>query len=274
MSTQTKICALLRQTWYETAKRNLKPEERLRFYETIFEYEFEDMAPAEDLPFGARLLFDMVKDDIDSDKERAQERRARARENGSKGGRPIVTVGNTAENNPKKPAGLSGFLNTVQYNTVPNKTGQECSEDSHTRFLIALDFFERGCSAPLDELEKFWGYYASLGWKTKTGADIVDRLALARAWRLADCSAASMKRRAPWVDLLRKSGAVELKLIGDFVDIKRNATKNTLEITLIEQSTAILFDNTYLPKLLQWIPKDQNGKRFNVVYKVTATTLD
>lgn len=264
----------MRQTWYETAKRNLKPEERLRFYETCFEFEFYQNSPAEDLPFSSRLLYDMVKDDLESDMARAHERSERARRNGLAGGRPKNTQENTGNNNPEKPTGFAGFTNTIQYNTQQNNTEQSENEDSHTLFLVALDFFERGCSTPVVQAQKFWGYYAGIGWKTKNGAEIVDRLALAKAWQLPDCSAASIKRRAPWVDLLRKSGAVELSLIEDFVDIKRDATRGVLDIRLMNQETAILFDNKYIEKVLQWIPKTPDGKRFEVQYSTFQDHLD
>lgn len=274
MSKEVKICALMRQTWYETAKRNLQPEDRLRFYESIFEYEFEDVAPAEDLPFGARLLFDMVRSDIDADKQRAIERTERNRRNGMQGGRPKLSGENSTTNNRLGYLGFSGNPNTVQNTTVQDTTQQSVNEDTHSRFCIALDFFERGCSTPLVELEKFWGYYAGLGWKTKTGADIVDRIALAKAWQLPDCSAASIKRRAPFADLLHKSGATELCLIGDFVSMVRDLKSKTVTITFLEESTQILFDTKYIRKLWQWFPVDGDGKHYELQYKILQLHLD
>ena len=147
MAKESKICAMMRQTWYETAKRNLKPEERLRFYECCFEFEFYGHTPPDDIPFGAKILYDMVSNDLEGDKERARERSERNRRNGMAGGRPKVTVDNSYSENPQKPTGFSGNPNTVQYKTEQNKTEQSVgdeTEDSHSRFLVGLDFFERG----------------------------------------------------------------------------------------------------------------------------------
>lgn len=273
-----KICALIRQTWYETAKRNLTPSDRLRFYEICFEYEFNDTLPAEDLPFGAKLLFDMVKADIDQDKEKAAARADRARQNGAFGGRPKLTQDNTTDTNP---VGFSETQKTPIYkhkdkynNTTQQKESVREDEDTHTFFCVCLGFFERGCSAPLAEATKFWNYYEALGWKTKGGGDIIDRLALSKAWQLSDCSKLAMRRRAPYADLLRKSQATEVCLIADFVEMIRDAATSTIKIKYLEQSTALLFDHKYLKSLLQWLPTKEDGRPFEVEYLVIQNTLD
>lgn len=270
----TKICALMRQTWYETAKRNLPAEERLRFYESIFEYEFDDVEPAEDIPFGAKLLFDMIRNDIDTDKQKALERAERNRRNGMAGGRPKVTEDNESNNNRVGSLGSSGSAYTLHNTTLQDTTQQSDSEDTHSRFCVALNFFERGCSTPVPEMERFWGYYAGLGWKTKNGADVIDRIALAKAWQLPDCSAASIKRRAPWVDLLRKSGATELCLISDYVSMKRDLKTKTVSIVFLDEATQILFDTKYIQKLWQWFPVDEDGKHYKLEYTVMQQHLD
>ena len=271
---EKKICALIRQTWYEAAKRNLSAEERLRFYEICFEYEFDNVEPSGEVPLASRLMFDMVRHDIDEDKERARERSERNRRNGMAGGRPKVTVGNSSDGNPLGSLGFSGNPNTVQYNTVQNNTKQSDTEDAHALFSVCLLFFERGCSDPVGEGNLFWHYYEAQGWKTKSGADIVDRMALAKAWRLKDCSAAAMKRRAPYVDLMRKARPVELELLSDFVDMVRDAGSKTVKITLQHQSTAIILDNKYMPALKQWIPVNSDGNIYALQYNCLQKSLD
>ena len=271
---EKKICAMIRQTWYEAAKRNLSAEERLRFYEICFEYEFEEVEPAGDLPLASRLMFDMVRHDIDEDRERARERSERNRRNGMAGGRPKMTEGNNTDENRLGFLGFSGNPNTIQYNTKQNNTQQSDTEDAHALFSVCLLFFEKGCSDPVGEGNLFWHYYEAQGWKTKSGADIVDRMALAKAWRLKDCSAAAMKRRAPYVDLLKKARPVELELISDFVDMVRDGARKTVAITLQHQSTAIILDNKYIPALQQWIPKDSEGNMFALQYKCLQKEIE
>ena len=276
-----KICALVRQTWYETAKKNLQAGERLRFYEMCLEYEFNDVLPDDDAPFAARLLFDMVRADIDADKAKAHARAERARSNGQSGGRPKVTTINTDKQNPENPV---GYLKPVYTNTSTQQEPENNSEtpqppegeteDTHTFFCVCLDFFERGCSDPVGEGEKFWNYYAAMGWRTKGGGTVVDRMALARAWRLSDCSRNAMRSRAPYADLMHKAKPVEIDLLRDFVSMSRNATTETVEIVFQERATAILLDKKYMPALRQWIPIKDDGKPYGLIYKALHATID
>lgn len=269
---EKKICAMIRQTWYETAKKNLKPEERLRFYEICFEYEFFNVAPDEDAPFAARLLFDMVRNDIEKDKQRAQERAERNRQNGMRGGRPKVTADNETEENPTKPSGIIGNPNTKQYNTIQNNTKQKENEDSHMFFNVCLDFFERGCSMPVEEGRKFWGYYEGLGWKTKGGGEIVNKMAVAKAWRLPDCSKVIMQKRMAYADLMHKANPVEISLLEDFVECVRDLESKSVRITMVERASCLLLDTKYLDSLKKWVPMDENGKQFNLEYRALQST--
>lgn len=281
-----KICALIRQTWYETAKRNLQPAERLTFYEICLEYEFNDILPDDDVPFGARLLFDMVRNDIDNDKHKARARAERSRANGARGGRPPgsdagsekVTTINNLDDNPEKPSGLLNNLyihNTTQHNTDINNNSLSSTdnEDSHALFSIALNFFERGCSKPVEEAQTFWGYYAALGWKTKDGREVVDRLALANAWRLQDCARYLIRRRAPYADLMHKCRPTELVLLSDYVSMERNATREEVVITFMEDEAYMILEHKYMPALKQWIPRKQDGSYYDLNYKFMQQRL-
>lgn len=270
------MCALIRQTWYETAKKNLQPTERLRFYEMCMEFEFYGQEPDPDAPFSARLLFDMIRNDIESDKEKAISRAERSRENGRRGGRPKGTEYNSENNNPEEPSGIQKKLihnTTLQNTTLQNSESVE-DEETHMFFNICLLFFEKGCSDPVAECNTFWNYYASLGWKTKSGGDIMDRFALAKAWRLSDCSKAAMRSRAPYADLLHKANPVEPCLISDFVSMKRDAGTQTVDIVLQERSTCILLDQKYMHALQQWIPKKPDGSPFTLTYTPLNSTTD
>lgn len=274
----SKICALIRQTWYETAKRNLKPEERLRFYEMCLEFEFFGTEPEPDAPFSARLLFDMVRNDLEGDKEKAAARAERNRQNGSRGGRPKVTLINTDEENPQKPSGFFGNPNNTTYTNTQHNTTKETdvsndTEDTHTKFCVCLNFFERGCAHPVDEAAKFWNYYEALGWKTSGGGVVVDRVALAKAWRLPDISKAAVRARLPYANMLHRADATEFALISDFVSFTRNNSKKAVQIGLLRQETAILLDTKYLAALKPEIPIDEDGKPFALEYVIAQGNL-
>lgn len=272
-----KICALIRQTWYETAKKNLQPADRLRFYEMCLEYEFNRVEPDGDAPFGARLLFDMVRADLDGDIERANAKAERSRENGRLGGRPKLSEVDTNTENPEKPSGINkNPLYTVQNNTGQNRTKESEveNEDTHTFFGICLDFFERGCSDPHGEATKFWNYYAAMGWKTKGGGDIVDRMALAKAWRLQDCSKAAMRNRVDWAKALHLANAIEPCLISEFVKINKTSGDEKVVVTFETQTPAMIFENKYVQKIAsRWLPVKENGQFYDLEYRILQKPL-
>lgn len=272
-----KITAIIRQTWYETAKNNLTAGDRLRFYEMCLEYEYYGNMPDEDAPFGAKLLFDMVKNDIDEDKAKTEARAERARQNGTFGGRPKKsTEDNTDDNNPVGYSKTNEKLIQTQEHKQEQKQTQTQSdtEDAHTFFNVCLLFFESGCSEPVREASTFWHYYESLGWKTKGGGEIVDRLALAKAWRLSDCSKAAMRRRAPYADLMHKANPVEISLIENYVDMIRDNTTQTIKIKFQDQATCLLLDKKYMPALKRWLPTKEDGSYFGLSYLAMQTALD
>lgn len=274
MSNEKKMCALLRQTWYETAKANLQPEDRLRFYEACFEYEFNDLAPANDLPFAARLLFDMVKNDLDGDKSRAAERAERNRRNGLLGGRPKSNGLQQVSENPDKPSGISGLH--IQNNTKQNSTEQNNmslegdNEDTHTFFDCLLNFFERGCSDPYAEALKFWNYYAALGWKTAAGGDIVNRFAMAKAWKLRDCSKALMVQRRKYAELMHKITPTETILISGFSGMFTDNDKNVIELIVSDKIFIDTLEGKYLTQVREWMPKSADGKAYTLQYRIAT----
>lgn len=278
----TMICALMRQTWYETIKKNLEPGDRLRFYEMCYEFEFYGYEPTNDLPISCRIMFDMVRNDLIADRSRALAKAERARQNGALGGRPKITEENSEANNPEKPSRFFSeprkpviqLQNSTEQDSTEQRERDRENEDTHTFFSVCLDFFERGCSAPIDEAKTFWGYYESTGWKTKGGADIVDRIALAKAWRLKDCSRSLMRKRLDYAKMLRSIGAYEVVLIEDFVELHRYPDKKIVEITFETKTPALIMESKYLSKLGKWMPVDQDGNYYALEYKILQASIE
>lgn len=157
---EAKMCALIRQTWFEAAVRNLSDPERLAFYEACFKYEFTGEMPSrQSCPYSSVLLmFDMVKVDLAADAEKARRIAERNRANGSLGGRP-ATKGNKTQQydqNPEKPtetqpnpAVLSGFHihNTTQHNTT--------QQAAAAGIVLDGDYFNAEVWTRLDPEERF-----------------------------------------------------------------------------------------------------------------------
>lgn len=124
-----KLCALIRQTWFEAAKNNLSDSERLAFYEVCFTYEFTGEVPTrKSCPYSTVLLmFDMVKADLTADAEKARKIAERNRLNGSLGGRPPKSNNTLQEvTNPEKPKETQskgvGYFGSPLHNTTQQNT--------------------------------------------------------------------------------------------------------------------------------------------------------
>lgn len=161
MSMATKLCALMRQTWFESARKHLTDMERLAFYEACFTYEFTGELPTESTcKYGSVLLmFDMVKNDLTNDREKAERISERNRINGLQGGRPRK-VNETLQNreNPTKPketqrnpAVFDG--NPIHYTTLHNTTTQQAAMAGGCG--LDLDFFDAQIWPRLNRSGKF-----------------------------------------------------------------------------------------------------------------------
>lgn len=124
-----RISAIMRQSWYEAAKRNLSVDERVAFYEACFDYEFYDEKPAKS-KVGEKglLMFDMIRSELDEDKEKVKRIQERNRQNGQNGGRPVgrnvpnpVGYFETQEN-PNEPSATQ--KTPIQYKTFQNNAMQ------------------------------------------------------------------------------------------------------------------------------------------------------
>lgn len=268
-----KLCAIMRQSWYETARKKLSPEERLKFYELCYDFEFygEEPSEEEEESTAVAVLFDMIKEDLREDIAKYQRIAERNRINGSRGGRKNSDTINPEEprETQKNPEGLQSTI----YNNTSYKE-KECKEkDTHTQFLIALSFFCRGCLSPVEQMEKFWNYYKAIGWKNKNGLPFVDKMALANAWQLPECSKAIILARQKYakaLEIISKNitNETEFVLISEFIALSiNNQTKSivitykTVEpVTILEKFVRFLVDT--------WAPKDSEGKLYNLSYEV------
>lgn len=115
-----RVSAIMRQTWYEAAKRNLSVDERVAFFEAVFDYQFYDENPARSkVGDKGLLMFDMIRDELAEDKDKYRRMVERNRTNGSAGGRPV------GQNMQQKTTNPVGFLGTHSNPLEPNGTQRE-----------------------------------------------------------------------------------------------------------------------------------------------------
>lgn len=157
---EAKLCALIRQTWYEAAVRNLSDAERLMFYEACFRYEFTGEEPTrKSCPYATVLLmFDMVRVDLAADAEKARKIAERNRANGALGGRPVKSDKSQQDiTNPQKPIETQqkavGYFGSPLHNTTQQNTTQQAAAAA-AGFLNG-DFFDTAIWAKLDPENKY-----------------------------------------------------------------------------------------------------------------------
>lgn len=275
-----KKCALIRQTWYESAKANLQPSERLCFYETCFEFEFYAKEPdRENIPFSSvLLLFDMVKDALSDDRAKAEAIATRNRRNGLAGGRPKKV---TESNNDQETQVVSNETQKTQvdnlglhYTTLHYTTQQKNNSvfsvqpekiETTEKFLIAYNFFSNGVINPVQEMERFWAYYAARGWCINKNTPIQDKVALSKIWKAETTDGGLVPTRAEFAHILQiceVSADDGLLLLTDFrfLTIDKKNRSVTISFASTNRCVDIIEKTDYLRKLESWMPSDEKGK--------------
>lgn len=126
-------------------------------------------------------VFTMIRPALDSDLTKYRERCARNAANARCQSQRVVASGCDSQR--------VGANTTTTPN--PNTTTTPClsqetkneAEIEIEKFIVYGYFWSTGSKAIKDELNAFWSYYESLGWKNNKGALIVSKLAAARMWR-------------------------------------------------------------------------------------------
>lgn len=276
-----KKCALIRQTWFESAKANLQPSERLCFYETCFEYEFYAKEPERDnIPFSSVLLmFDMVKDALADDRAKAEAIATRNRRNGLAGGRPKKVTESYNEQETqvdncetqKTQVDNLGLHYTTQHNTTQQKNISVFSSsggaeiEKTEKFLIAYNFFSNGVLNPVQEMERFWAYYAARGWCINKNTPIQDRVALSKIWKAETADGGLVATRADFAHIMQVcevSADDGLLLLTDFrfLTIDKKQRSVTISFANTNRCVDIIEKTDYLRKLEKWMPSDEQGK--------------
>lgn len=248
MEADLKKCALIRQTWYEAARKRMKEGARLAFYEACFDFEFYGKEPGEEELFSfddALLMFDMVRHDLQNDMEKAERIAMRNRRNGMLGGRPPKSSSEAPEDlskstkpketqkKPKKtPKTQVDNLGSPYTYTLHNTTQQSVSSplspsvrrkrqhrdtERYTRFRVMFVFFYSGAADVEAETEKFYNYYAARDWMVGKNQPVKDKVALAKTWEIKDANAGLIESRKVYASVIEALDPDEPELLTDFL---------------------------------------------------------
>lgn len=279
-----KVCAFFRRSWWETARTHLSDSERLALYEAVFSYSFEDAAAAVDLPPMVALLFDLIKPALASDREKMLHRAEVARQNGAAGGRPrLVTINQELS----KPSGLndnpSGFFGLPIYNnTNPNTTATDkntlCvseinTEDTHTKFLVSIEFFLMGVSDPIEEAKTFWAYYDAREWITGDGQKVKNIVALSRSWHPKTLTQQVAKKRAAFRGFLLSLENSDFSLFERLLAADIDNSLQTVFLFVRSKADAVYLEERYINPLSFWVkdPKTR-GESWKLEYRFNDPT--
>lgn len=245
----------MRQTWYEAAKKNMKDGARLAFYEACFDFEFYSREPEPTLfDFtDANLLFDVVREDLRRDMEKAETIAMRNRRNGMKGGRPPKaresgedlsksTKPKETQRNPEKPSGYFGLTTTITNTLHKHTTDKSVSVQQRKRrhkdidrydyFRVMFVFFYSGAVDPGAETDKFYNYYQARDWQVGRGQAVRDKVALAKTWEIKDANPGLISARQMYASMIEALDPEEPELLTDFVAMIRNDEQKMIVIRM------------------------------------------
>lgn len=172
--------ALINKEWYESAASVLEGRKLALLVLYAVQYVLYGISPeTEDQMI--KVVFAMVRPALDSDIAKYRERCARNAANARSGRERVAASGTQSQQMGAIPTTTPTTTTTTTTTTTPSISSDERRD--RERFEVYGYFWSVGSADPKAELDAFWDYYESLGWKNNKGAVIVSKLAAARMWR-------------------------------------------------------------------------------------------
>ena len=204
--------ALINREWYDAARTILSREELGSMVLNAIAYVlYGDELPPSSSRVG--MVCHMIKPSLDSDIRRYIEKCHR---NAMNARAKSVRVG--ASGSEWERVGANTTTTSTTTSTTASTQISLSNDDSRRdreRFFIALYFAEHGNTSPVAEMDAFWNYYESLGWKNNKGAVIVRKQAAAAMWRCQFESVEVLGWRLEWYKSLRWSKSFDLRLLSN-----------------------------------------------------------
>lgn len=219
------------RAWWEAARKVLPSDERLLFYEAVFEYAFRGSEPGSGKR-DIKAMFEMIRPFLDSEEERYRERCERNRLN-AKGKKPVAASGTQSLN-------TNTNTNTSTNTNTNTNTNTISVSEERERFLCVGLFFLKGAFRPGDELERFWSYYESLGWRNNKGAVISKKTAAARMWKLDGALVGDDHGfRKAWYESLIECNSVKIDIFTDLDYVELNGDVATIHARNVKEFAAL-----------------------------------
>lgn len=166
-----------------------------------------------------RVVFAMIKPALDSDVDKYVERCARNAANAKSQRQRVAASGSDSQRVAANTTTTSTTTSTTTTTTTSSISPE--MEVERERWLIFGYFWSTGSKAIKQELDAFWNYYESLGWKNNKGAPIVSKLAAARNWRRQFETGAAPDGSAVWFKAVQNCPTPDANAFTAFVGAQR-----------------------------------------------------
>lgn len=236
MENNLKGCVINRQ-WLEQAL-DLLPDAAIRcsFYEGLMFAAF-GLTPREPSDPTARVMYKMCLPYIEADVDKYAARCERNRLNATKkplaatrsDSQPLATNGSGEK---RQGVNINTNTNTNNNNNTNNNLSTESNEEKE-RFVIFGVMFNKDCLNITSEVDAFWNYYASLGWRNKNGSPVVNKAACARMWRVGGDLAGAMEWRALWYDCFKGATTTDVRVWTQIKGLKIEGAEGHRNVSIL-----------------------------------------
>lgn len=241
--------ALINREWFRSAQSVLASDGVGRVLIAAVEYVFTGDTRT-NLSDGEKIVFTMIKPSLDSDIVKYRERCARNAANARSKRERVVASGSEWERVGANTTTTSTTTSTTTPISLPREDDK--SRRDREQFLIALSFAERGSEAPAQEMQAFWNYYESLGWKNNKGAAIVRKQAAAGMWRPQFSTGEVSGWRLQWFKALHMANTFDLRALTDVRGVEIKGEDLTLLIVGGKEFADFL-EAEYMPVLRRFV---------------------
>ena len=210
--------ALINREWFASAKSVLPADGVGRVLMAAVEYVFTGdtsvkLEPAES------IVFTMIKPALDSDVSKYLERCARNAANAKSRGERVAASGSDSQRVGANTTTTPTTTTTTTTTTTPSLSPEEV--EKRERWLVFGYFCSTGSDAVQQELDAFWSYYESLGWKNNKGAAIENKLAAARMWRRQFETKTAPDGSEVWFKVMRECSVCDYNIWLGFAGAER-----------------------------------------------------
>lgn len=233
--------ALINREWFDSACRVLNPADLGTLLIEVVEYVLNGRETNR-LKGTASVVFTMIRPALDSDIAKYRERCARNAANARSGRERAAASGTQSQQ-----VGAITTTTPTTTTTTTTTTTQSLSNEERRdreRYEIYGYFWSVGSADPKAELNAFWDYYESLGWKNNKGAVIASKLAAARMWRRQYETKIPPDGAQQWYKAAKECAIPNPMVFSAFMGAERNDDKIIVRLSCSSKFFAQIRENT------------------------------